>query len=121
MRELESANEDAVRDLPPRLARICADARAAGKVGDVARRDVARPDMPPRACAGALLALLESGNCSGLWQEPGALGTFFLILHVALCPPGEWPRGAADAERESFHIAAGARLMDWLRPRVMVL
>lgn len=105
VRELESGSEDAVRNLLPRLARFCAEARAAGKA------DVARRDMAPRACAEALLALLESGKCSGLWQEPGALGTFFLMLHVSLCPPRGWARGARDAERgtrELLHRRWGA-------------
>lgn len=106
LREIQSGDEDTVRAWLPRLARWCAKAEAATREGI------------PRALAESLMQLLESGECSGLLQEPGALGTLFLILHVAVCSHKSWAIGSEDEERENFHKAFGARLTAWARPRV---
>lgn len=117
VREIKSGDEHAMRGLLPRLARFCADARADREGGSAPAGFV----PPPRAFAESLMVLLESGKCAGLLQEPGALGTFFLVLHVAICPPGKWARGSENREQEDFHMAIGSRLLNWLRPRVNIL
>lgn len=105
--EIESGDEHVFRSLLPKLSSF----QLASSTGEA---DLLSGEGPPKALAESLLTLLESGKCSGLWQEPGALGSFFVVLHGAV-------RQTEISElegQEKWLGDLGVRLMAWLYPRV---
>ncbi|GAQ88523.1 hypothetical protein KFL_004360050 [Klebsormidium nitens] len=111
VRELESGDEDVMRELLPRLTGFFVALPSRGA-------HLTSSEVTPRAWAESLLALLEGGKCSGLWQEPGALGSFLLVLHMAFRQPVTWAPRSGTAEQERWAVDMGSRLMAWVYPRV---
>lgn len=112
VRVLESANEDAVRDLLPKLTGFFV-ALTSGKLHlPLSTNVITGP------CVESLLALLESEKCSALWQEPGALGSFLLNVHMAFRQPILRALQNGREERERWLVDMGSRLMAWVYPKV---